>query len=166
MGFSVSPLDENYLLGERSFELGVCASESPPEPEPLIREYYNLGLKLFHAHKNIHYHSRGIGLANFGKDSFWKDESSFKSFKSSVEISGLILLKMDEEYFKYLQFKEDFQVKNPNLIKILEEHIDFDNSYDVCRNSVVYKVIEKKRKFNEAYGNLFKTLYEVGVKKY
>lgn len=137
----------------------------PLEPEGLDKEYYNLGLKLFHAYKEIHYQSRLIELASSGEDSFWKEKGSFKDFKMIVEFSATSLLKIGEQYETYILFKKEFEKKHPKLIGILEDEIIFNIGYDICRNMYVKKILEKKEKFNQAYGNLLSTLKEVVSKK-
>ena len=139
-------LEKNNSVQEKSFTLGLWAESIPVELKAFSREYYNLGLGLFHAHKEMHHQSDLIRFLSDREDSFWEDQAPFKNFKSTVIYSAECLVKMDEQYMVYLSFKEEFKYKNPNLIKILDKKIMFDFSYDVCRNSYVTKILQKKRK--------------------
>jgi hypothetical protein len=150
-------LKKNNLLEEKSFELGVGAKPLPLEPEEINREYYNLGLELFHANREIYGQYRIIKLASQDKDSFRKDEGTFKNFRDSTMFSSESLMEIDKQYKIYLDFKE----KNPKIVEILDDNIVFDWSYQACREMYVIKILEKKEKFNRAYGNLFGVLRNV-----
>ncbi|MFA5953241.1 MAG: hypothetical protein WC812_01485 [Candidatus Pacearchaeota archaeon] len=154
-------LEKNNLIKENSFKLGVQAEELPLEPEEINREYYNLGLKFFHLHKKIHWQSDLIRLVSNGENSFWEDRDNFVDFREAVIASSKSLSRIDELYWDYLCFAENLEKENPNLVKILEKHLNFDLSYTVCRDLYRDVILNKKKRFDKAYAILFDNLSEI-----
>ena len=129
------------------------------EPEKINREYYNLGLKLFHARRNLLHHSHIVDAMQKVYGSFWEEENiTFENFKDGASSSEENFNEIDNGYLEYLEFVDKYEKINPNLIKIFNEGtFGFDRLYDLC-HTPVKKVLERKKQFNEVYGNLFSNL--------
>ncbi len=111
----MATLEEN--LEEKSFNLGLFAQQLPPEPESINREYYNLGLEIFHIKHYLNENPEII--MNFRKTSSRSDNPELE--ESLEEGIKRIVGNAEEGYKRYLQIRKE----HPEFFKGELNEIDF-----------------------------------------